>query len=597
MVIRELRMKNFGRFCYKNISLQKGINIVYGANESGKTTTHSFIKSMLFGMDGQHVYTKDANLFEKYKPWGREYDFSGSMKVEDEDNTYTITRKFLNDSEQTDCINETTGENDCIEVFSKLDSNGFKNLLDNDVTGSRNRNDLATEVKKYITNFATSNNKEIDVEKSLKVLQEKKKQINLLVTSERVSELRDKIELDNKDEDRLNALLLKERELSKQLEKAPTAKEAESIRIIKEYVDKFDTIKEEYKNYQELIDQRKLMINIDARLDKPDKTAHRKFPIFMIAVTLIAIFIVFLFMDIGPVSICASVGIVFLSGAVMYLCNDRVTEFLVTRECERQLADEQYARESIDQLNAQIVEKQRAILEYANRVYSMNEVNNEEMFKLEQEIAVLKNQVEGFVFRGDKSEQGVRLELDRVKWEIERLSTDSRLRKERKKQYKELATKLEEEEREIESIELAITYIERISSELSGGFEELLSPIISKYCELLTDDKYSSVVIDDKFDIMVLENDRYVSIDSLSTGTVEQIFLAIKLAIIDMVDNKKKLPIILDDTFVCYDDNRLQCTLKALSDIKDRQIIIFTCQKREHNILKEQMIPFSLIEL
>ena len=54
MKITELILKNFGKFTNKQILLADGINIIYGENESGKTTLHTFLKGMLFGMEQIH---------------------------------------------------------------------------------------------------------------------------------------------------------------------------------------------------------------------------------------------------------------------------------------------------------------------------------------------------------------------------------------------------------------------------------------------------------------------------------------------------------------------------------------------------------------
>ena len=51
MQIAELVIKNFGKFTEKKINLSDGIQLFYGKNESGKSTIHTFIKGMLFGME------------------------------------------------------------------------------------------------------------------------------------------------------------------------------------------------------------------------------------------------------------------------------------------------------------------------------------------------------------------------------------------------------------------------------------------------------------------------------------------------------------------------------------------------------------------
>jgi uncharacterized protein YhaN len=63
-----------------------------------------------------------------------------------------------------------------------------------------------------------------------------------------------------------------------------------------------------------------------------------------------------------------------------------------------------------------------------------------------------------------------------------------------------------------------------------------------------------------------------------------------------MADNK--LPLILDDCFIQYDDIRLENILRFLEDTsKDRQIILFTCQKREMELLDKMGTDYNLIRL
>ena len=50
MVIRRLKIKNFGKIRNRDMELIPGINVLYGENESGKTTTHTFIRSMFYGV-------------------------------------------------------------------------------------------------------------------------------------------------------------------------------------------------------------------------------------------------------------------------------------------------------------------------------------------------------------------------------------------------------------------------------------------------------------------------------------------------------------------------------------------------------------------
>ena len=51
MELRELDIKNFGKISDTKIPFEDGINLIYGENESGKSTLHTFIKGMLFGIE------------------------------------------------------------------------------------------------------------------------------------------------------------------------------------------------------------------------------------------------------------------------------------------------------------------------------------------------------------------------------------------------------------------------------------------------------------------------------------------------------------------------------------------------------------------
>ena len=68
MVIRRLKIKNFGKIRDKDMELSPGINVLYGENESGKTTTHTFIRSMFYGV--RRLRGKAA-LNDTYTKYGR----------------------------------------------------------------------------------------------------------------------------------------------------------------------------------------------------------------------------------------------------------------------------------------------------------------------------------------------------------------------------------------------------------------------------------------------------------------------------------------------------------------------------------------------
>ena len=98
---------------------------------------------------------------------------------------------------------------------------------------------------------------------------------------------------------------------------------------------------------------------------------------------------------------------------------------------------------------------------------------------------------------------------------------------------------------------------------------------------------------------MIVENNRgeYVDAAKLSTGTIDQLYLALRLSMIDDL-SKEKLPIILDESFAYFDNSRLENILKYLNgELNNHQTIILTCTNREKDILDKINVEYNLVEL
>ena len=83
MLIKKLTIDYFGKFKNREINLEQGINLIYGENESGKSTLHTFIKGVLFGIDparGRAANTKD-DIYNRYLPWEYPGAYGGSMDI------------------------------------------------------------------------------------------------------------------------------------------------------------------------------------------------------------------------------------------------------------------------------------------------------------------------------------------------------------------------------------------------------------------------------------------------------------------------------------------------------------------------------------
>ena len=95
MVIRRLKIKNFGKIRDKDMELSPGINVLYGENESGKTTTHTFIRSMFYGVRRLRGKASQNDTYTKYEPWENPAEYGGILWFTSKGKNYRLTRNFF----------------------------------------------------------------------------------------------------------------------------------------------------------------------------------------------------------------------------------------------------------------------------------------------------------------------------------------------------------------------------------------------------------------------------------------------------------------------------------------------------------------------
>ena len=134
----------------------------------------------------------------------------------------------------------------------------------------------------------------------------------------------------------------------------------------------------------------------------------------------------------------------------------------------------------------------------------------------------------------------------------------------------------------------------KMKSSISPKFTSNLSNTVSQ----ISNGKYKNIRFNDEEGIVVeIENGKYINADRLSTGTIDQLYISLRFAILNEISTEN-MPIILDESFAYYDSERLENVLKFLSEeYSDKQIIIFTCTEREKEILNKLDLNFNLIEL
>ena len=158
--------------------------------------------------------------------------------------------------------------------------------------------------------------------------------------------------------------------------------------------------------------------------------------------------------------------------------------------------------------------------------------------------------------------------------------------------------KKEELEKLNMSFELAKTILDNCYENMKSTITPQFTQNLSQNIADITNNKYTNVNFNEETGLIV-ENQKgdYVSANQLSVGTIEQLYLSLRLSMITNLSNET-LPIILDEVFAYFDDDRLENFLLTIDKkYKNNQILIFTCTDREKQILDNCGIVYNFLEV
>ncbi len=191
--------------------------------------------------------------------------------------------------------------------------------------------------------------------------------------------------------------------------------------------------------------------------------------------------------------------------------------------------------------------------------------------------------------------------VDNILKEIDEIESNARNLAEIEEEIDFYENKINAFKQKIKVVEVAADRIIKISDSIKGDFMPLLRKSISDNFSYLTGGRYSEVLIDENMNIAVVEEDnkdRKIELESLSGGTLDQMYLSLRIGLGNILSGNQNIPLIFDDSFVQYDTRRLKNSLEMLAkESERRQIILFTCQEREAELTKQMNIKFNYIKL
>lgn len=202
-----------------------------------------------------------------------------------------------------------------------------------------------------------------------------------------------------------------------------------------------------------------------------------------------------------------------------------------------------------------------------------------------------------------KNEEDIRELEDKVKNLVENISIKQKSHRKLSEITEEMECykrQKEELDSELEVIHKTQSIIETASQNIQEEFLPKFVRKINHYFSLITDRKYNEIRLDEHLNLSVVDptSNMEVFIESLSAGTVDQIYLSLRFALVDIISRDDDSPVILDDCFTQYDYKRLESAVDIMGNMgKERQILLFSCQMREKDIFDDKGIPYNYIEI
>lgn len=202
----------------------------------------------------------------------------------------------------------------------------------------------------------------------------------------------------------------------------------------------------------------------------------------------------------------------------------------------------------------------------------------------------------GLADQRELERQRLEYQVQILQYKIEQIQKEQELNEELRTRYVNLKEQQKEIEYNRKAIEDAIQAIVEASEEIHQEFGNEFQEKVSSVIKTITNGTYEKIRIDDSMGIVVEKNGSFLDINYLSTGTIEQIYFAVRFAAAEVLFPNEQFPIILDDVFGSFDNIRLKQTLQYLTGL-DRQVFIFSCRKEVIKLLEEIRCSYQLIEI
>ena len=611
MRLLELHIDGFGKFHDRTISFNDGINIIYGKNEAGKSTLHTFIRGMLFGIERGRGRAAKNDLYTKYEPWENSGTYEGWLRLEKDGTIYRIERRFRKENKSLKIINETKGrEEEATPAFVSSLLDGLTETMYNNTISigqlkSATEDGMVTELKNYIANMNTTGNISLNITKATAFLRNQKRSLEAGLIPEASREFTSLLaEIRNVEaeiagpeyENQLAAYQNMRTQVKGLIDNTQAQKKdldeklANGKKVLSDNgftdrasVDAMSSDAERlYNEYNTLNGEcnkksRKVLSGLTAVLGIAGLGAAAVLGYFNLTAYL-------------PVcGAAAAAAVIFFIISLFIRQKDKKYHRMFNNTSSelgallaRHLGDSAVSEDAMNAFRARMGE--------FSKLCDMVAQSEAEIRKFLEDLSNLQTKQAGCSEMIEKQQ--------RTQWELEKKLEYLSNCKNKAKALKRTLAENDRIHDEIVAIDLAHETMADLSSSIRDSFGLFLNKEASQYITGITGGIYDSMSIDENLNVFLNTKTKLVPLENVSSGTMDQVYLALRLAAAKLLQGSGSgFPLIFDDSFTQYDDERLKTALEWLASAYGGQIIIFTCHRREAQMLRARQVEFQLIEM
>lgn len=622
MIIKEVNIGKFGKLENQKYQFAPRINVIYGANESGKSTLMHFLKAMLFGLEKTRV-RKTLDTYNRYEPWDTPAYFYGSMIFETGQQQFLLERNFYYKEKRARLVNIRDGEELSVEygdldmLLGNVSAAAYENTCCIGQEQLLPGRELGVLLEDERSNLAQTGSGDFQLSKALQELEQKRKnaektrkeleqqrlshihqlEVNQQVLERDIAGLKAQQEKQSTQQGTVQEQV---RALQQQMEPVQTAYQTVCRReqelksaVAQEQLEWEQAEREQWKREQFRREQEEA----EALQQKSGKNAGFS-PLLLIGVAGLIL---------APVLRSAMDGFQKIAPALNIICIILILAGLVSayrKSREKKTADSgqkhgQSVNDSVqnhreqdsranDRANLQSVERKgrkAALDQQLQRVCQQKSVLEEQLQQLKDQKKALQLQAARQEGSGDQ----VQSQIQEKEVELENLT----------EQMVELQQETPEEQHAREdrdALELAAETMSRLAARMSKTLEHTLDKEMSGILAQITGNVHEQLQVTDGQGIVLAEQMQKRTPEAYSQGTMQQAYFSYRMAAGHMLMKEEPLPFLLDETFANYDEERLRQTLRWLAE-QENQIFLFTCRETEMRLLTEEDILFASIRL